>query len=166
MLVAREARWPRVVLTACELGWPYMFEGYFRLMSVSSVTSRSTCISGSRCAIVFHSCYTWLYFVVFERHFYTIGELWPNSFNANARKSKQQFWIQKVDANPCLGELLWSNNRMPNWNLAWAKIDDSKKLAAEKHRFAQRRSRQQETEERLRIPVPPKSAETKNHFRS
>ena len=30
-------------------------------MSVSSVTSRSTCISGSRCAIVFHSCYTWLY---------------------------------------------------------------------------------------------------------
>ena len=124
-------------------------------MSVSSVTSGSTCISGSRCAIVFHSCYIWLYFVVCERHFNTIGELWANSFNANARKSKQQFWIQKVDANPCLGELLWSNNKMPNWNLAWAKIDDSKKLAAEKHRFAQRRSRQQETEERLNLPRSP-----------
>ena len=122
-------------------------------MSVSSVTSRSTCISGSRCAIVFHSCYTWLYFVVFERHFYTIGELWANSFNANARKSKQQFWIQKVDANPCYGELLWSNNRTPNWNLAWAKIDDSKKLAAEKHRFAQRRSSQKEDRRETKPPT-------------
>ena len=34
MLVAREARWPRVVLAACELGWPYIFEYIYRSFPV------------------------------------------------------------------------------------------------------------------------------------
>ena len=156
MLVAREARWPRVVLAACELGWPYIFEYIYRSFPVDV---RIQCDVTQHMYFRFKVRYRvsfMLHMIIFRRLWETflqsIGELWPNSFNANARKSKQQFWIQKVDANPCLGELLWSNNRMPNWNLAWAKIDDSKKLAAEKHRFAQRRSRQQETEERLNLP--------------
>ena len=54
-LVAREARWPRVVLAACELGWPIyiyflnIYIGHFQLVSASSVTSRSICFSGSCC---------------------------------------------------------------------------------------------------------------------
>ena len=41
--------------------------------------------------------------------------------NANdLQKQTQQLWIKKVDANPRRGELLWSNNRTSNRNLARA----------------------------------------------
>ena len=62
-----------------------------------------------------------------DRRSYTIGESQANSFNANdPQKQTHQFWIQKEDANPRRGELFWSNNIMPNRNLAQA----TKKTAA------------------------------------
>ena len=66
-------------------------------------------------------------------------------------KANTQLWNRKVDASPRGGELLWSNNRTPNRNLARAtKKTTARNRQQREHYFAQRkRSRQQETEERL-----------------
>ena len=61
-------------------------------------------------------------FIVCERNFYTIDESRANSYQCKwPKKQTKQLWIKKVDANPCRGEFLWSNNRTSNRNLARTK---------------------------------------------
>ena len=65
-----------------------LYIGHFRLVSASSVNSRSICISGSWCTIVsFMLSDVKHEFFVCKRNFYTIGESRANSFNVNAHKA-------------------------------------------------------------------------------
>ena len=58
------------------------------------------------------------------------------SFNANDPEK-----IRKVDANPRRGELLWNNNRKPNWNSARAIKKNTRARNREKKKEKQRKQR-------------------------
>ena len=108
-LVAREAGWPRAVLAACKLGWPiyiYIFEYVYRSFPV-----------GIRIQCDVSQYMHFRFMVVCERNF--LDYRWITI------KFLQCQWPTKAsttnqEANPRRGELLWSNNRTPNWNLARA----------------------------------------------